>query len=179
MIRKNLTVFFISESWCELHVKSGCSSASSIRSHLHQSVNPEMLEKLLHEAQRETNYPSTSISVQSSPKTPQTPITNQDIYNNNELEIETTFNRIDLLLNDQSMSKYPLINSHNSSNKLSNSTLKNEELTSLNLSQNLNSINNSNNTDPTINSNKEVDWVLYWSSRPQMQPPKYAICFAF
>ena len=42
------------ESWCELKYKSGCSSTGSI-THLHHSVNPEVLEKLLQEAQRETS----------------------------------------------------------------------------------------------------------------------------
>lgn len=40
------------ESWCELQYKSGCSSTGSI-SHLNHSVNPEVLEKLLQEAQKE------------------------------------------------------------------------------------------------------------------------------
>ena len=122
-----------------------------------------MLEKLLHEAQRETNYPSTSISVQSSPKTPQTPITEQ-AYN----DYETNFNH--LLLNgeinlnsQQSTSKSTLINSHNNSNKFSNSTLKNEDLTE-SLNENI---------------KKDTDWIWYWSSRPQTKPPKYVIRFFF
>ncbi|RNA29870.1 BCL2 adenovirus E1B 19 kDa -interacting 3 [Brachionus plicatilis] len=40
------------ESWCELQFKSGCSSTGSI-SHLNHTVNPEVLEKLLQEAQKE------------------------------------------------------------------------------------------------------------------------------
>ena len=40
------------ESWCELQYRSGCSSTGSI-SHLHHTVNPEVLEKLLQEAQKE------------------------------------------------------------------------------------------------------------------------------
>jgi hypothetical protein len=61
------------DSWFELKFKSGCSSTSSIKNHLNQSVNAEVFEKLLHEAQKETNYPSTSIAVQSTSKTPHTP----------------------------------------------------------------------------------------------------------
>ena len=70
------------DSWCELQFKSVCSSAGSIN-RLNHSLNPEVLERLLQEAQKETshsatptifsNQPSTSISVQSSPKSPQTP----------------------------------------------------------------------------------------------------------
>lgn len=44
------------ESWCELQYKSGCSSTGSI-SHLNHSVNPEVLEKLLQEAQKESQSP--------------------------------------------------------------------------------------------------------------------------
>lgn len=40
------------ESWCELQFKSGCSSTGSI-THLNHTVNPEVLEKLLQEAQKE------------------------------------------------------------------------------------------------------------------------------
>ncbi len=50
------TLYFI-ESWCELQYKSGCSSSGSI-SHLHHSVNPEVLEKLLQEAQKDSLSPS-------------------------------------------------------------------------------------------------------------------------
>ena len=45
------------ESWCELQYRSGCSSTGSI-SHLHHTVNPEVLEKLLQEAQKEVAHQS-------------------------------------------------------------------------------------------------------------------------
>jgi len=48
----------LNESWCDIQYKSGCSSSGSI-SHLHHSVNPEILEKLLQEAQREIISPNT------------------------------------------------------------------------------------------------------------------------
>jgi hypothetical protein len=54
----NFFLIFI-ESWCELQYKSGCSSTGSI-SHLNHSVNPEVLEKLLHEAQKESQSPLTA-----------------------------------------------------------------------------------------------------------------------
>lgn len=47
----------LNESWCDIQYKSGCSSSGSI-SHLHHSVNPEILEKLLQEAQREIISPT-------------------------------------------------------------------------------------------------------------------------
>lgn len=47
----------LNESWCDIQYKSGCSSSGSI-SHLHHSVNPEILEKLLQEAQREAQSPA-------------------------------------------------------------------------------------------------------------------------
>lgn len=47
----------LNESWCDIQYKSGCSSTGSI-SHLHHTVNPEVLEKLLHEAQREAFSPT-------------------------------------------------------------------------------------------------------------------------
>jgi hypothetical protein len=45
---------YLNESWCELQYKSGCSSTGSI-GHFNHSVNPEVLEKLLQEAQRESS----------------------------------------------------------------------------------------------------------------------------
>lgn len=45
------------ESWCDIQYKSGCSSTGSI-SHLHHTVNAEILEKLLHEAQKEIMSPT-------------------------------------------------------------------------------------------------------------------------
>lgn len=45
------------ESWCDIQYKSGCSSTGSI-SHLHHTVNAEILEKLLQEAQREIMSPT-------------------------------------------------------------------------------------------------------------------------
>lgn len=51
----------LNESWCDIQYKSGCSSSGSI-SHLHHTVNPEILEKLLQEAQRESQSPSLSKS---------------------------------------------------------------------------------------------------------------------
>lgn len=50
-------VNYLNESWCDIQYKSGCSSTGSI-SHLHHTVNPEILEKLLYEAQREANSPT-------------------------------------------------------------------------------------------------------------------------
>lgn len=47
----------LNESWCDIQYKSGCSSSGSI-SHLHHTVNPEVLEKLLYEAQRESASPT-------------------------------------------------------------------------------------------------------------------------
>lgn len=52
-------VNYLNESWCDIRYKSGCSSTGSI-SHLHHTVNPEILEKLLYEAQREANSPTKS-----------------------------------------------------------------------------------------------------------------------
>jgi hypothetical protein len=52
-----LNIDYLNESWCELQYKSGCSSTGSI-SHLNHSVNPEVLEKLLHEAQKESLSPN-------------------------------------------------------------------------------------------------------------------------
>lgn len=49
----------LNESWFDIKYKSGCSSSGSI-SHLHHTVNPEILEKLLQEAQRESTTPSHS-----------------------------------------------------------------------------------------------------------------------
>jgi guanylate kinase len=132
---------------------------------MHQSVNPEILEKLLQEAQKETNYPSTSISVQSSPKSPQTPITN--ITYQSDYDLQTSFNHIDLILNDCcSKSAYVSnINNKNSSNKLSiqNSLLQQQQEQQQHQQQEDNEI---------INIKKDTDWIWYWSSRPQMQPPK-------
>ncbi|CAF0779047.1 unnamed protein product [Brachionus calyciflorus] len=51
-ILHHINIDFLNESWCELQYKSGCSSTGSI-SHLNHSVNPEVLEKLLQEAQKE------------------------------------------------------------------------------------------------------------------------------
>ncbi len=50
-------VNYLNESWCDIQYKSGCSSTGSI-SHLHHTVNPEILEKLLYEAQREARSPT-------------------------------------------------------------------------------------------------------------------------
>lgn len=49
-----LNIEYLNESWCELQYKSGCSSTGSI-SHLNHSVNPEILEKLLQEAQKDAS----------------------------------------------------------------------------------------------------------------------------
>lgn len=46
----------LGESWCDIQYKSGCSSTGSI-THLNHTVNPEILEKLLQEAQREVLSP--------------------------------------------------------------------------------------------------------------------------
>jgi hypothetical protein len=48
-----LNIDYLNDSWCELQYKSSCSSTGSI-SHLNHTVNPEVLEKLLQEAQRES-----------------------------------------------------------------------------------------------------------------------------
>jgi hypothetical protein len=53
VIHGPLNIDYLNESWCELQYKSGCSSTGSI-SHLNHSVNPEVLEKLLQEAQKES-----------------------------------------------------------------------------------------------------------------------------
>jgi hypothetical protein len=55
VIHGPLNIDYLNESWCELQYKSGCSSTGSI-SHLNHSVNPEVLEKLLQEAQKESAY---------------------------------------------------------------------------------------------------------------------------
>ena len=60
VIHGPLNIDYLNESWCELQYKSGCSSTGSI-SHLNHSVNPEVLEKLLQEAQKET-YAAASLS---------------------------------------------------------------------------------------------------------------------
>lgn len=57
-----LNVEYLNESWCELHYKSGCSSTGSI-SHLNHSVNPEILEKLLQEAQKDSSQRQSPISL--------------------------------------------------------------------------------------------------------------------
>ena len=61
MINYDVICFTI-ESWCELHYKSGCSSTGSI-SHLNHSVNPEILEKLLQEAQKDSSQRQSPISL--------------------------------------------------------------------------------------------------------------------
>ncbi len=135
------------DSWCELKFKSGCSSTGSIKNHLNQSVNPEVLEKLLNEAQRETNYPSTSISVQSSPKTPHTP--------NDSLTPHPYQHYIDT--NCTSCVSLVANTKNPTSNKTTSSMLATMPQTSTS----------------NISLNKDTDWIWYWSSRPQMQPPKY------
>jgi hypothetical protein len=135
----------IADSWCELKFKSGCSSTGSIKNQLNQSVNAEVLEKLLHEAQRETNYPSTSISVQSTPKTPHTP---------NESPTPNTYRQcVDTTCTS-------------CTRDLVTTTTSSKTTTSLFASRPPTS------TTSTIALNKDTDWIWYWSSRPQMQPPK-------
>lgn len=151
---------------------------------MNHSVNPEVLEKLLQEAQKETshsatptifsNQPSTSISVQSSPKSPQTPnlamrhrghthefqlrdgsqeATNCDVidaaqsfyanFGDDDVEVTTTLPHNDL---NESVALRRMSIKHVNSN--SNDFLKKNELKS------------------------DTDWIWYWSSRPQAQPPK-------
>lgn len=57
-----LNIDYLNESWCELQYKSGCSSTGSI-SHLNHSVNPEVLEKLLQEAQKESGHQSPAAQI--------------------------------------------------------------------------------------------------------------------
>lgn len=161
---------------------------------LNQSINPDVLEKLLQEAQKETNYPSTSISVQSSPKSPQTPISNsmynrytqnQSIHN---CHCQLIQNQSDILVNSQ--------NNFNNNNNSNNETFKKSITASTLRATNSNAIlhddlymyNNTVGTindehcfdiesdeahnDASLNIKKDTDWIWYWSSRPQMQPPK-------
>lgn len=75
VIHGPLNIDYLNESWCELQYKSGCSSTGSI-SHLNHSVNPEVLEKLLQEAQKES-YSLTLLSTEFLPPKlpPQPPLT--------------------------------------------------------------------------------------------------------
>lgn len=54
-----LNIDYLNESWCDIQFKSSCSSTGSI-SHLNHTVNPEVLEKLLQEAQKEASFHSST-----------------------------------------------------------------------------------------------------------------------
>lgn len=153
----------INDSWCDINFRSGCSSAGS--SHpLNQSINPEILHKLLQDAQRDptlphaivissSNQPSTSISVQSSPKSPTTP----------NVLLMHRHNQHNLHYHHQQQQQQKLQQQQRGDilepqmNLLPDSQLINEQ--------------NNNESTQTIKNNS-VDWMWYWSSRPQAQPPK-------
>jgi hypothetical protein len=152
----------INDSWCDINFKSGCSSAGS--SHpLNQSINPEILSKLLQDAQRDptlphaivissSNQPSTSISVQSSPKSPQTP---------NVLLMHRHHHHI------HQLQQHP---QQQQQLQLQRSDIHKSQIQSLNETQLILDQSNLEITQPI--KNNSADWMWYWSSRPQAQPPK-------
>jgi hypothetical protein len=157
---------------------------------LNHSLNPEVLERLLQEAQKEShsatptifsNQPSTSISVQSSPKSPQTPNLairhHGHAHKQYEFQIEEAnrvANNCDTIAASQSFyANFGDDDVEVTTTLPHNHLSENVALQRMSISH---ANNNSNDYLKDVKKNElksDTDWIWYWSSRPQAQPPKY------
>lgn len=151
-----------------------------------------MLERLLQEAQKEnshsatptifSNQPSTSISVQSSPKSPQTPNMNirhhghtHKTYDEFQMqEVNPDARNCDIIGASQSFFK--IANFGDDDVEVTTSTMHHSHHLNESVSLQRMSINHVNNNNSEFLKKNELksdtDWIWYWSSRPQAQPPK-------